>query len=97
MIGILYVRGHKEPEKSIVTVEEEPEPVADPHAGQARSLLTGEWIDASLVRNRPIAIMMEDTKARFRCTDSTLPAWSMRPRWRAVLPVWSPSWKITAI
>lgn len=63
VIGILYVRGHKEPEKSIVTVEEEPEPVADPHAGQARSLLTGEWIDASLVRNRPIAIMMEDTKA----------------------------------
>ena len=63
VIGILYVRGHKEPEKSIVTVEEEPEPVADPHAGQARSLLTGEWIDASLVRSRPIAIMMEDTKA----------------------------------
>ena len=63
VIGILYVRGHKEPEKSIVTVEEDPEPGADPEAGQARSLLTGEWIDASLVRNRPIAIMMEDTKA----------------------------------
>ena len=62
VIGIVYVRGQKEPEESIVTVED-PEPMEDPHAGQAKSLLTGEWIDASLVRNRPIAIMMEDTKA----------------------------------
>lgn len=32
------------------------------HEGQTRSLFTGEWIDESLARERPVAVMTENTK-----------------------------------
>ena len=61
--GIFYVKSQAKPEdKTIVTKEEPQEEPTDPHEGKAKSLLTGEWVDASLVGNRPAAVMVEDTK-----------------------------------
>lgn len=43
--------------------EEEPqeEPAPDPHEGQARSYLTGEWMDREAAARRPYAIMIGNT------------------------------------
>ena len=61
-VGIQYVKGQEKPKEPSVTEEPEEEVYVDPHAGQAKSLLTGEWIDAALVNQRPIAVMVENTK-----------------------------------
>lgn len=47
-------------EKIEGVVEEEP---ADLHEGQARSYLTGEWIDEELAAKRPLAVMLGNTPA----------------------------------
>lgn len=58
--------GKKEEEKKPVVEKEEPkeepeeEPV-DTHEGQAKSYLTGQWIDEELAKKRPLAIMIGNT------------------------------------
>ena len=42
---------------------EEAEPVTKTHEGEAKSLLTGEWIDETLAAKRPVALMVENTEA----------------------------------
>ena len=42
---------------------EEAEPVTKTHEGEAKSLLTGEWIDETLAAKRPVALMIENTEA----------------------------------
>lgn len=49
-------------EISVVEVEEVEEPEVNLHEGEARSDLTGEWIDAELAAQRPFAVMMGNTK-----------------------------------
>lgn len=50
-------------ELSLVEVEDLTEEVeVDTHEGQARSDLTGEWIDEELAAQRPFAVMMGNTK-----------------------------------
>ncbi len=46
---------------SVVESEPEPEP-AETHIGEARSDLTGEWIDEELAGKRPLAVMLGNTK-----------------------------------
>ncbi|MCD8301363.1 MAG: DUF3048 domain-containing protein [Clostridiales bacterium] len=48
-----------EPAGEIGEVEEEV--VEDTHTGQARSYLTGEWIDEGIAVQRPVAVMMGNT------------------------------------
>lgn len=50
--------------KDVIQTEasEEAAPVVN-HDGEAKSLLTGEWIEESLAGNRPIALMIENTEA----------------------------------
>ncbi len=45
-----------------VVMEEEEEEVVDLHEGEAKSDLTGEWIDEAIAANRPVALMMGNTK-----------------------------------
>ncbi len=40
--------------------EPAPEPEPDPHEGEARSFLTGEWIDPELAAQRPVAVMVSN-------------------------------------
>ncbi|MCH5332703.1 MAG: DUF3048 domain-containing protein [Agathobacter sp.] len=40
---------------------EEPTESAEKHEGEARSLLTGKWIDEELLLVRPVAVMVENT------------------------------------
>ncbi len=47
----------------VLPTETEEKPVVDTHEGQAKSRLTGEWMDATLVDNRPLAVMIENTSA----------------------------------
>lgn len=51
----------KKPEKKPVIIEETE--TVDPHEGMAISPITGDWVDESIVENRPIAMMFENTKA----------------------------------
>ena len=44
-----------------VSAEPEAEP-EDLHPGEARSMLTGEWINEELVQKRPLAVMIGNTK-----------------------------------
>lgn len=60
--GAFYVKNRKQPEEKPVAAKEEPAETKDPHEGKAKSLLTGEWVDATLVKMRPAAVMVEDTK-----------------------------------
>ena len=47
----------------LIETQTELEKEINTHEGQAKSLLTGEWIDAELASKRPISIMVENTSA----------------------------------
>lgn len=51
------------PQTEFETETEIESEIIDTHEGQAKSLLTGEWIDETLARKRPISIMVENTSA----------------------------------
>lgn len=55
-----------EPEVSSEAIGQEtqemPEEYANPHEGKAVSLLTGEWVSKKRAKNRPVAVMIENTK-----------------------------------
>lgn len=60
--------GKKKEEEPEPVVEKEEEPVAeeeeepvDTHEGEAKSYLTGEWIDEELAAKRPLAVMIGNT------------------------------------
>ncbi len=48
-------------EASVPQVTQQPE--IETHEGQAKSYLTGQWIDQNLAAQRPVAIMIENTSA----------------------------------
>ena len=41
--------------------EYQPEPV-ETHEGEVRSFYTGEWMDEKKAKNRPVAVMTENTR-----------------------------------
>lgn len=51
-----------EPEDLTAYEPEEEEEAADTHEGEARSDLTGEWIDEELAMQRPVAVMIGNTQ-----------------------------------
>ncbi len=57
-IDVDEVSAQPEPEEEIV---EEPVVEEVSHEGQARSFLTGEWIDEDIAAQRPVAVMMGNT------------------------------------
>lgn len=50
----------EEPKPSVKKEEPKEEPV-DTHEGQAKSYLTGQWIDAEQAKKRPLAVMIGNT------------------------------------
>lgn len=40
----------------------EPTPTPDPHIGQMKSFLTGEWVDIAIGEKRPVAVMLNNAK-----------------------------------
>lgn len=63
VIAIVALGKDKEPEPVVKDVKkEEIEEEVNVHEGQSQSFLTGEWINSDLTGNRPIAVMIENTK-----------------------------------
>ncbi len=48
------------PEEETIVEEEEPE---ETHEGEAKSFLTGEWIDENLAKQRPVSCMIGNTES----------------------------------
>lgn len=65
--------------------EYQPEPV-ETHEGEVRSFYTGEWMDEKKAKNRPVAVMTENTHVPFRSMESEMRILSMNVRWKAALP-----------
>ena len=69
---LLFVRGQKEKEPMEAAVTQEstitptPSPTKDPHKNMVRSSLTGQWIDKSVAKKRPFAVMINNIEYAFK-------------------------------
>lgn len=80
-LGLLFLyfvfgRGETaEPVQSEITREPEatasPAPTSDPHKGMVRSRFTGQWIDKSVEKKRPFAVMINNIEYAFLHQEGT--------------------------